>query len=175
MHDTSCMLERERKYLVARHPDLTGVPPVHIRQGYFTEDEGEAADPLRLRAAKGKFELTKKLMVIPGEYGVAEEITLPISEQEFAVLWPHVLHKLEKNRYLIPLDNNLVAELDVYLGKLEGFVQVEVEFPDEAAEQTFIPPDWFGRHITGEQWAWNLYYATVDWPTLQKTIARSGY
>ncbi len=169
------MIERERKYLVKALPtNLHQYRRRPIRQGYFTSDEGEASDPLRIRADNGRYELTKKFVIEPGQYGAIREDTIAISKEEFDALWPAARYRIEKDRYELPLANTLTAELDIFHGVLEGFVQVEVEFPDEKTETAFQPPDWFGTDITPQKWAWNPYYATVDWPTLQQLIKELG-
>lgn len=53
-----------------------------------------------------------------------------------------------KTRYYIPLSSSLVAEYDVYEGKLEGLATVEVEFQDVESATQFIVPDWFGKEVT---------------------------
>lgn len=165
------MLERERKYLVRQLPDVTTKDRIKILQGYFTDYGGDASDPLRIRAADGFFDLTKKVSVIPGNYGLAEELTIPLSKEEFNVLWPHACYKLEKDRYELKLAGGLLAELDIFAGKLTGFTQVEVEFPDEQSEQEFEPPGWFGADITNQSWAWNHHYAKTDWISLKRIIS----
>lgn len=54
---------------------------------------------------------------------------------------------VEKIRIEIPINNNLIAELDIYYGKLEGFITVEVEFEDENEMKKFIKPQWFGKEL----------------------------
>lgn len=54
---------------------------------------------------------------------------------------------IEKYRIKIPLDNQLVAELDLYNGKLEGLITVEVEFPNEEELKRFSKPNWFGENL----------------------------
>lgn len=43
---------------------------------------------------------------------------------------------------------NLIAEIDVFHGRLDGLILIEVEFPDEETALHFIPPTWFGREVT---------------------------
>lgn len=165
------MIERERKYLIKTLPNhLENYPCRHIQQGYFTADEGDTSDPLRIRGDNGRYELTKKFMLEPGNFSTVHEVTITISEQEFQALWPVARYRIQKDRYELPLEAGLIAELDIFHGELEGFIQVEVEFPDAETEQQFQPPIWFGADITTQKWAWNPYYATIDWPQLQKLI-----
>lgn len=57
-------------------------------------------------------------------------------------------HIIEKLRYKIPLENGLIAELDVYGGRHFGLVVVEVEFKNEEEANNFQKPDWFGEEVT---------------------------
>ena len=49
-----------------------------------------------------------------------------------------------------PAGGELVAEIDVFGGALDGLVLVEVEFDDLPAAERFAPPDWFGRELTDD-------------------------
>ena len=49
---------------------------------------------------------------------------------------------------MIPLNERLTIELDVFDGELSPLVLAEVEFPDEETALSFTPPDWFGEDVT---------------------------
>ena len=55
---------------------------------------------------------------------------------------------IAKDRYVIPLEGGLNIELDFFSGFLDGMIFAEVEFPDEAAANSFQPPSWFGEDVT---------------------------
>ena len=55
---------------------------------------------------------------------------------------------IKKLRYFIPLENNLIAELDIYQDQLEGLMVVEVEFPSINHARNFMVPNWFGTELT---------------------------
>ena len=126
-----------------------------IKQGYLSP----SPSPLRIRQKGEKFELTKKLPVRSGDFSSAEEINIPLTKFEFDKLWKLVDRSLLKTRYLVPLDGGLTAELDVYDGKLKGLVVVEVEFASEDQMKSFIPPDWFGKDVTDEEFSANSFLA----------------
>ena len=68
-------------------------------------------------------------------------------------MWPHTPgRRIDKTRYRVALDDPLadVAEVDLYAGELAGLCVVEVEFGSETEAAAFVPPDWFGRELTGE-------------------------
>ena len=77
------------------------------------------------------------------------EYELPITEEQFNNLWHKVEgNAIEKNRYLIPLKDDLIAELDIYGANLSNFANVEVEFNSTKDAILFTPPDWFGQEVT---------------------------
>ena len=57
---------------------------------------------------------------------------------------------MAKTRYVVPLEDGLEAEVDVYAEALEGLVVAEIEFRSEADSGAFAAPGWLGREVTGE-------------------------
>ena len=55
---------------------------------------------------------------------------------------------IQKKRFMIPLDEHLTAELDIFEGDLAPLVLAEVEFSTEEEALSFLPPDWFGEDVT---------------------------
>lgn len=68
---------------------------------------------------------------------------------------------VEKTRYLIALPEGRLAELDVFEGRLEGLVFVEVEFPSEEAAKQFVPPAWFGEDVSAIRLFSNGYLSEI--------------
>ena len=93
---------------------------------------------------------SSKTIAYKGEGLMArEEYNLPLTKEAFKHLLPKVDGLLiEKKRYLIPLENNLTAELDVFKGPLAPLVLVEVEFSSIEEANSFVPPEWFGEDVT---------------------------
>jgi len=134
-------IEIERKFLVKDIPfDLNLFKSSFIRQGFLCTDPC-----LRLRQKDDDYIFTFK----GGGYIKRVEFEYPLSFEQFSLLWKKVEGKeIIKRRYLIPLDDSYIAELDIYEGEFSGFKNVEVEFPSEEAADEFIPPKWFGRDIS---------------------------
>jgi CYTH domain-containing protein len=157
------MIENELSWLVKEMPDLAGTKSKGIEQHYLSA----SPDPLRIRATdNAAFEITKKVTVDAADATRKDEINIPLTATEFAELKTLSKRSLAKTRHYLPLDNGLVAELDVFHGPLEGFVKVEVEFPDETARAAFVPPAWFGRDISAEKWAKNSKLAEMTFAEL---------
>lgn len=133
--------EIERKFLIKTLPEkLEQYKKIRIVQAYISTNP-----TLRIRRADDSFFFTFK------SAGVIEkaEFEYAITEEQFNGL----LKKTEGNiinkvRYLIPLEGDLTAELDIYEGDLEGFMNVEVEFLSMKEALAFSAPNWFGEEIS---------------------------
>lgn len=54
-----------------------------------------------------------------------------------------------KDRLLISINNDLLAEVDVFSNIGFELKTVEVEFKSIIEAESFNPPDWFGKELTG--------------------------
>ena len=161
------MLEIEKTFLVKNIPqNLDSLKFYKIKQGYISS----GPSPLRIRQKGDKYELTKKLFLKENDFSQAEEINIYLTEYEFNKLWPLVEKSLEKTRYIVPLQDNLFAELDIYSGKLDGFMVVEVEFENEEKMNSFVSPDWFGKDITQEDFAANVFLAGKSFEEIKRYL-----
>lgn len=136
-------MEIERKFLVGDGaPDLERYVGTAMRQGYLiVGDSGEA----RVRDADGSYTLTFKT----GSGLVRGEYEIELTAGQFETLWPATeVRRVEKHRYRLPM-GDLVCELDVYDGALEGLVVAEVEFPTVEDSESFEAPAWFDQDVTG--------------------------
>ena len=143
-------MEIERKYLVRELPaDLEQYESKKIAQGYLCTEP-----VVRIRRSNDDYYMTYKgdgLMV-------REEYNLPLTKDAYEHLRPKIDGLLiAKTRYLIPLDNKLTAELDVFEEDLNGLVIVEVEFDTIEEANTFTAPDWFGEDVTNSGKYHNSY------------------
>lgn len=137
-------MEIERKFLTKEIPfDIMAYPCLQISQAYIS-----FSPTIRIRKSNADYILTVK-----GKGHLArEEFELPLQKEEYCRL----LVKTEgtpvvKKRYLVPLEQGLTAEVDLYEGALAGLITTEVEFPSLAAAENFIVPDWFGRDVSEEK------------------------
>ena len=137
--------EIERKFLLPRPPAwLAEHPAVRIEQGYLAIDEEVE---VRLRRTEEQRLLTAKR----GHGEVREEIEIALGREQFDALWPLTeRRRLIKTRTLVPLEQGLVAEVDVFEDELQGLLLGEVEFASAAQAGGFEPPGWLGSEITGQ-------------------------
>ena len=137
-------MEIERKFLI---PDLSVVPNGITAYSFHDMEQGYlSTNPvLRVRKEDDTYYCTYK----GGGMLAREEYNLPLTKESYE----HLIKKADgviitKRRYLIPLENNLTCELDVFQGKYEGLYLAEVEFSSEEEANAFIPPQWFGEDVT---------------------------
>ncbi len=145
------MKEIEIKYLVGDNiPDLNKYKYVDIEQAYLNIKP----DPtIRIRKYGDDYFLTYKNRVDDNKkLNIATEYELPINKEVYDNLMSKTLgNVIKKRRYLIDIDKDLVAELDIYFGYLEGLKTVEVEFKSEDDYLSFKAPSWFLDNVTGNR------------------------
>ena len=134
-------MEIERKYIPKTLPENLAQYKHHkIEQAYLN-----TAPVVRIRKQDNEYFLTYK----GGGMMAREEYNLPLGAEGYAHLKEKIDGKLiSKRRYLIPMENGLTIELDVFYEPCKGLLLAEVEFPDEASANSFCPPAWFGEDVT---------------------------
>ena len=134
-------MEIERKFLITELPEnLTQYNCRRIEQGYLC-----TAPVVRIRRQDEEYYLTYKSKGMM----VREEYNLPLTAEAYA----HLREKtdgnlISKQRYLIPLNETLTAELDIFDAPFAPLMLAEVEFSSEEEANTFVPPAWFGEDVT---------------------------
>ena len=138
-------MEIEKKYLVKKSPDtLTNEKCYTIEQAYLSD-----APVVRVRKRISKKKCEFFLTVKSTGMFAREEVESEISEKTYDVFLQEAKgNVITKERYIIPLENGLKAELDVFKGVFDGVIMVEVEFPDEDVAKKFTPPDFFSEEVT---------------------------
>lgn len=135
-------IEIERKFLVKELPELTSYVCDEIQQGYLSDEE-------RIRKQSDVYTHTIKKEF---ESGYREEIEKVITKEKYNELWPLTKgRRISKVRYLIPLEDELKIELDVFGGENKGLVLGEVEFDSREKAERFIPPTWLGKEVTKDK------------------------
>lgn len=146
-------MEIEKKYLITHLPDkLDEYVYHHIEQGYVC-----TRPVIRIRKKltyKSDCLLSQKLILTVKGDGMLtrQEFELEIDESSFDTLAKKVSGTIiSKNRYEIPLENNLTLELDIFDGLLKGLIMGEIEFPDEDTAKKYNPPGYIGREVTFDE------------------------
>lgn len=147
-------MEIERKFIPTNLPeDLNQFKHHKIEQAYLN-----TAPVIRIRKQDNEYFLTYK----GGGMMAREEYNLPLNETSYN----HLLTKADgnvitKTRFLIPIHDNLTAELDIFEGKFAGMLLVEVEFDSIDQANNFVPPNWFGEDVTNDGRYHNSYLSKV--------------
>jgi len=136
-------MEIERKFTVKSIPaNLSEYPCRKLEQGYLN-----TSPDVRVRREDDNYYLTYK-----GKgFLVREEHNLALTKEAYL----HLREKADgliitKDRYLIPFNEKLTIELDIFAGPLAPLVLAEVEFETEEEANTFTPPEWFDKDVTND-------------------------
>lgn len=147
-------MEIERKFLVGQMPKhLSQYTCREIEQAYLCTDP-----VVRIRRQDDSYYLTYKgsgLMV-------REEYNLPLTREAYEHLKPKADGNIiAKKRYVIPIQDGLQIELDIFEPPFAPLVLAEVEFPDEESANAFVPPAWFQKEVTCDGKYHNSYLSMV--------------
>lgn len=141
--------EHERRF-VPKLSELPFVfsnyPMVSIIQGYLEDGRGTRLRDERDTKGQHTYLLTRKT----GEGVSRTEDEQEISATEFRRPWEEVKCSLIKDRYFIKWDD-VNLQLNIFHGKLEQYVQIEVEFASREEALAFVPPAWFGPEVTDDK------------------------
>ena len=163
MNESRHELELELAWLVKFLPqDLHKHKFIEIRQAYIKSLNDKVKD-IRVREKEGKYTYTiKRFVKSSQETGYNQEETKEISKEEFLSFWNKADKKIKKIRYLYPLTNGPITEVDIYKDNLEGLTVVEVEFPSISAYKDFNIPNWFGKEVTDSKGIYPPYIANLQ-------------
>ena len=137
-------MEIERKYLIKELADLPfrpeDYPSREIEQGYLCTDP-----VVRVRSDGNSYFLTYKSKGLMAR----EEYNLPLTRDSYEHLREKADGRLiTKTRYVIPLENGLSLELDIFHGDLAPLILAEIEFPSQESAEAYQAPRWLGRDVT---------------------------
>ena len=146
-------IEIERKFLVqspAWQDALKAGPSQELAQGYLPLADGQLGE-LRVRVEYDQGIPRAAWLTIKGEGTLSRQETEVALDPDAAVQMLEVAgpNVIEKIRHRVDIGQGLVAEVDVYSGKLAGLVVAEVELP---SEDTALPSlGWLGQEVTEDK------------------------
>lgn len=157
-------MEIEQKYLIAKMPEnLDSYKKKEIEQAYLCKNP-----IVRIRKSNEDYILTyKSKFGIEGKADraskVCNEVEMQLNEEGYLHLRKKADGKIiSKTRYLVPLEDGHIAEVDIFHGYLEGLKFLEVEFKSEEEAENFNPPEWFGENVSLDKRYSNNYLSTID-------------
>lgn len=140
--------EIERKFLVKDMPSIANNNESYLIEQYYISTNPE----IRLRMVQNLNNNQVNYYMTQKSDGtkVREEIETEVDKSFYINNQEKMIgHVIRKTRTRIPLENKLIAELDVYHGI--DLRVVEVEFKNKSEADAFIPPQWFGEEVTDDK------------------------
>lgn len=149
--------EIERKYAVKYMPnDIKINKIIDIEQAFIYKDMNTI---IRIRKVTDKKEKTTNYIYTvktkgdieyKNNYDVASkyEIESNISKEEYdKLIQKKISNIINKTRIIVPIEENLKVEIDIYYDYLDGLLTAEIEFPNEEMAKTYQKPDWLGEEL----------------------------
>jgi len=137
--------EIEKKFLVKGDFKSLVVKETRIIQGYLSSVP-ERTVRVRTKGDKG-FITIKGIGNESGasRYEWEREISVEDANALLAICEPGVI---DKTRFIVEADGNLVFEVDEFYRDNEGLTVAEIELPSEDTQ--FSKPEWLGEEVTGD-------------------------
>ncbi len=147
-------MEIERKFLIKEAAfDLNAYNYVELQQAYIS-----TSPVIRVRSKSAHSAGACSSADTHTEYILTVKSKGMLSRQEFELSleeadYLNLLKKAEgnvitKRRYIIPLEDGLILELDYFKDLFQGLVMGEIEFASEEDAQKFNLPDFIIREVT---------------------------
>ncbi len=148
--------EIERKYAINYFPeDMKIKSVVYIEQSSIYRDFNTM---IRIRKIQDElnnntyyvYTLKTKGEALDKSQSIAEkyEIENYITESEYEeLLKTKIGNTIKKTRIIVPIENNLKVEIDVFYDYLENHLTAEIEFENVEAAKSFKKPDWLGEEL----------------------------
>lgn len=155
-------MEIEKKYLTNDLPDNLDSYKYHIiEQAYLTDKP-----VIRVRREDDDYYMTYKGSGAKDTALAHEEYNLPLTKESYETLKSKADGNIiTKKRILIPYQSYTI-ELDIFDAPFAPLIIAEVEFPSIDEANDFIPPNWFGREVTGEKEYSNSFLSRMPNPQM---------
>ena len=146
--------EIERKYFIKNLPENFKINKVsEITQSYLYRDENTT---IRIREIKAN-ETTEYVYTVKTNGNIQNNNELLANKYEIEsnilknsyeeLLNKKISNTVNKTRIVVPIQDNLKAEIDIYHDYLKDFLTAEIEFPNEEFAKNFEKPSWLGEEI----------------------------
>lgn len=145
-------MEIERKFLVKNDAfNLNNYNYVELQQAYIS-----TSPVIRVRKkvsfVAGSTNPTKEeyILTVKSKGMLSrEEFELSLEAQDYTALLAKADGNIiTKRRYIIPLNDGLILELDYFKDLFDGLVMGEIEFPDEDTANKYNLPDFILQEVT---------------------------
>lgn len=165
--------EIERKYAVKYFPENLKITNIlDIEQAFIYKD---AKTVIRIRKiGDKKSDDIKYIYTVKTKGDIAYhkdstvanayEIESYIQEEDFnEFIKKRISSIIRKTRMIIPIENNLKVEMDIYKDYLQDLITAEIEFPNEDIAKAFQKPEWLGEEMQYKELSnWKLSNMTKE-------------
>lgn len=153
--------EIERKFrIVGDSYKSSATSCARITQGYLSVSERAT---VRVRRYGEQAFITVKGRPEAGHFG-RFEWEKPIAPEEAEALFPLCMPGIiDKTRWLVPMPDGLVCEVDEFHGANEGLVLAEIELPSE--DRPYTPLPFLGEEVTSDPRFYNSFLARCPYTT----------
>ena len=165
--------EIERKYAVNYLPKNLKIANIlDIEQAFIYKD---AKTVIRIRKIQNKNSKNIEYIYTVKTKGDIEndkdstvanvyEIESYIQEEDFnEFIKNRISSIIRKTRMIIPIENNIKLEMDIYKDYLQDLITAEIEFPNEDIANTFQKPEWLGEEMQYKELSnWGLSNMTKE-------------
>ena len=146
--------EIERKYFLNSLPENFKIQKVmKIKQSFLYKDKNTVIRVREIKTdnkteyiytVKTSGDIQNNNKMLASKYEIESNISQNLYEE---LVNKKISNTIDKTRIVIPIENNLKVEIDIYHDYLEDFLTAEIEFPSEDDSKKFIKPLWLGEEI----------------------------
>jgi CYTH domain-containing protein len=133
--------EIERKFFVKQMPDLSGFIPLYYERYFLERGNGKE---IRISKVNDLYVYEDKSEVSDLERTRTKK---ELTKEEFEKLKQSSSEAIIRERYNV--SSNPDIAIQIYHGRFEGLIRVEVEFNSEDEAKAFTPLSWMGDEMTG--------------------------
>ena len=142
-------IEIEKTYLAKFIPnDINEFKFSSITDSYFKIMDD--LNRIRIREKDEKIELTKKSLTPELNHGINKEETIILTKKELKNFYKVETEKIIKKRYYY-YNENILYEIDIFEGDLDGLVMIDVEFKSREEFENFKMPKFCLCDVTNDE------------------------
>lgn len=132
--------EIERKFFVKNMPDLSNIEPLFYERYFLERDNGKE---IRISKINRLYIYEEKSEISNIERTRKKK---ELTKIEFENFKQKASEGIIRERYNISNNPNIAVQ--IYHGRFEGLIRVEVEFDSKKEAESFVPLSWMGKEMT---------------------------
>jgi CYTH domain-containing protein len=154
-------MEIERKFLVKKLPDLSGIKPAHFERYYLVVSNGIEE---RIQKVNDRYIFEKKIAV--NKLTRSTE-TKQLTQAEFEKLKGESAKVIIRDSYVLSPG----LSIKIYHGDYKGLVRAEVEFASLKEAAAYAPEPWMGKEITDSALGRDSRLLNLDRDSFKQVLA----